>query len=249
MKLGWLASRSALSRERAFHRACDSGDRARDQRDWSSAARHYKNALELNPDALHIAVQLGHAYKEMGHYDAAARQYYEVLSSLPTDDDLHLQIGHIEKLRGNLSVSYSHYKTAASLNPSNEDVRLELEVAHANSLQEAPQIAPHQLPGIAAEAPPTVAPAVTIAELQVVHADSPEETLYIVSHQLPANAPEIPQVAPTLALPAPPISRALILTARPASADGCAPQSPLPNGFLARAKTIEEALLDRAENL
>ena len=63
---------------RGTHRACRSysarraGSRAAGSRDWAAAERHYRRALEWNPDLMPLWVQLGHAMKERGEYAGAS---------------------------------------------------------------------------------------------------------------------------------------------------------------------------------
>ena len=117
-ELGQLPAIPGISQLHSLRVAADA---ARDQRDWSNAARLYGELVAADPTAHAIAVQLGHAYKEMGEIEHAAQTYYAVLEKTPADDDLHLQIGHLEKMRGDFTAAAAHYKTAASLNPANAD--------------------------------------------------------------------------------------------------------------------------------
>jgi tetratricopeptide (TPR) repeat protein len=96
-------------------------NRARDARDWRSAADLYEQVLRRSRYLDGIRVQLGHMYKEMGEFELAARQYYDVLARRPRDDDLHLQIGHLEKLRRRWSAATHHYGEAVRINPGNGD--------------------------------------------------------------------------------------------------------------------------------
>jgi tetratricopeptide (TPR) repeat protein len=120
------------STEQLGSNARDSGDAARDRKDWKTAIGYYEKYLSSNPDDLQITIQLGHAYKESGDYARAYDCYTKVVERLPENDDIHLQMGHLEKLRGNIRVASEHYKTAMNLSVKNTDARLEYEAIVRN---------------------------------------------------------------------------------------------------------------------
>jgi tetratricopeptide (TPR) repeat protein len=234
MKTGWVASWSALSRSRAFQRACAAGDRARDRRDWASAASHYRKALDKNSKAAHIAVQLGHAYKELGDYETAASQYYGALRDLSTDDDIHLQIGHIEKLRGNHNISFAHYKLAAELNPNNKDALLEVEVASAR-FDKTPALIESEI----------ATSERSIGSQNVGHSvseEDPEIATRELPHQEPATAGHLTNASSSReATPPHDGYPSSTLVARPTWAPGATLQ---PNDFILRSRAIEDQLLE-----
>lgn len=96
------------------------GDEARDSRDWSTAARAYKNHVAENPEDLAIWIQLGHAYKEHGDYDNALAAYLRVRTSTPDDADLLLNLGHLYKLMGDAPRACAAYAASAAIDGNNE---------------------------------------------------------------------------------------------------------------------------------
>lgn len=103
------------------------GDRARDRRAWVDAARGYREALRLRPDALGISVQLGHMLKESGHFDEAETAYRQFLEQNPADADIHLQMGHLFMRREREEDAEAWYRRALDLTeagtPIAEDAR------------------------------------------------------------------------------------------------------------------------------
>jgi tetratricopeptide (TPR) repeat protein len=95
-----------------FKRFVKLGDEARDGRDWTIAAQHYKAALLLEPETAGIQVQLGHCLKEAGDLDEAEVAYLRALQITPADVDLQVQLGHFYKLRGDYSKALKHYRVA-----------------------------------------------------------------------------------------------------------------------------------------
>ncbi len=70
-------------------------DAARDRRDWSAAARHYRRSLDLDPTRAAIWVQYGHALKESGRRLEAEAAYRQATTLAPDDADAALQLGHV----------------------------------------------------------------------------------------------------------------------------------------------------------
>jgi tetratricopeptide (TPR) repeat protein len=95
-----------------FKRFVKLGDEARDGRDWTIAAQHYKAALLLEPKTAGIQVQLGHCLKEAGDFHGAEAAYLRALQIIPDDVDLQVQLGHFYKLRGDNSKALRHYRLA-----------------------------------------------------------------------------------------------------------------------------------------
>jgi len=101
-------------------------DRARDARDWASAARDYREALDLKPDSPAIWVQYGHALKESGNLPEAENAYR---SSLELDGDVadtHLQLGHALKIQGRKIEASAAYLHALALDPALGHASVEL---------------------------------------------------------------------------------------------------------------------------
>src|SRR5262245_45277491 len=90
-------------------------DRARDARDWASASRYYRQALEEKSDNPAIWVQYGHALKESGHVPEAERAYRRALELAPDITDTHLQLGHALKIQGRRDEAAAAYLRALAL--------------------------------------------------------------------------------------------------------------------------------------
>jgi glycosyltransferase involved in cell wall biosynthesis len=102
-------------------------DRARDSRDWSSAARCYREALDLRPDNPVIWVQYGHALKESGNLPEAERAYRTSLDLDADVADTHLQLGHALKIQGRKIEAEVAYFRALALDPTMEHATRELQ--------------------------------------------------------------------------------------------------------------------------
>jgi tetratricopeptide (TPR) repeat protein len=93
-------------------------DRARELRDWATAARLYRRALARNPDRAPIWVQYGHALKESGRLGEAEGAYRQALVWDPHLADGYRQLGSILKLRGRPEEAQAAYLRAFALDPS-----------------------------------------------------------------------------------------------------------------------------------
>jgi tetratricopeptide (TPR) repeat protein len=93
-------------------------DRARDARDWVSAARLYRQALEQKPDNPAIWVQYGHALKESGDVLQAENAYRKSLELDAEVADTHLQLGHALKIQERRIEAGVAYLRALVLDPS-----------------------------------------------------------------------------------------------------------------------------------
>jgi glycosyltransferase involved in cell wall biosynthesis len=93
-------------------------DRARDARDWASAARLYRQALEQKPDNPAIWVQYGHALKESGDVLQAENAYRKSLEFEAEVADTHLQLGHALKIQERRIEAAVAYLRALVLDPS-----------------------------------------------------------------------------------------------------------------------------------
>jgi O-antigen biosynthesis protein len=94
------------------------GDRARDEREWTSAAAHYRRYLVARPDDVPILVQLGHALKEAGDLEGSAEAYDRALALAPNDPDLQLSLGHLAKRRGDWAEAAYRYRASYKLDPT-----------------------------------------------------------------------------------------------------------------------------------
>ena len=123
-KFVWSSPRSQSKRpENAF---ISLADRARDSRNWVTAARCYQQALDQEPDNSPIWVQYGHALKESGHLLEAENAYRKSLELDADLADTHLQLGHVLKIQGRKIEASAAYLRALVLDPGLEHATLEL---------------------------------------------------------------------------------------------------------------------------
>jgi glycosyltransferase involved in cell wall biosynthesis/uncharacterized protein YciW len=101
-------------------------DRARDLRDWQSAVRYYREALEEKPNHPAIWVQYGHALKESGNRLEAENAYRKSIELDGDIADTHLQLGHVLKIQGKRSEASAAYLRAFVLDPELHDAAFEL---------------------------------------------------------------------------------------------------------------------------
>ena len=101
-------------------------DRARDARDWVTAARYYRKALDQNPDNPPIWVQYGHALKESGSLSEAEDAYRKSLELDGDVADTHLQLGHALKIQGRKIEASAAYLRALALDPGLDHASAEL---------------------------------------------------------------------------------------------------------------------------
>ena len=101
-------------------------DRARDSRDWVSAARYYRKALDQKPDNPPIWVQYGHALKESGDLGEAENAYRKSLELDADVADTHLQLGHALKIQGRKIEASAAYLRALALDPALDHASFEL---------------------------------------------------------------------------------------------------------------------------
>ncbi len=122
------------------------GDAARDRRDWSEAARHYRAHLEREPEDAGILVQLGHMLKEGGDLLSAESAYRRAMAMRPEDHDIPLQLGHALKLQGRLDEAREAYGLSDALAPVNH-AALELERMGERPARPARSAKPRPSPG------------------------------------------------------------------------------------------------------
>lgn len=119
MMTGW---RALFSNGNGTERA----DRARDRREWTTAAHLYRELLDKDADQPHIWIQHGHALKESGNLAGAIESYRRALKLDESQSDFHLQLGHALKLAGGKREAEASYLRALELEPESPNVRLEL---------------------------------------------------------------------------------------------------------------------------
>jgi glycosyltransferase involved in cell wall biosynthesis len=101
-------------------------DRARDSRDWVSAAQYYRKALDQEPNNPPIWVQYGHALKESGNLGEAENAYRKSLELDADVADTHLQLGHVLKIQGRRIEASAAYLRALVLDPALDHASIEL---------------------------------------------------------------------------------------------------------------------------
>ena len=98
-------------------------DAARDRRDWSAAARHYRRSLDLDPTRAAIWVQYGHALKESGRRLEAEAAYRQATTLAPDDADAALQLGHVLMLLDRPGEGLAAFERALILMPTLKPAR------------------------------------------------------------------------------------------------------------------------------
>jgi tetratricopeptide (TPR) repeat protein len=101
-------------------------DRARDSRNWASAAQYYQRALDQDANNPPIWVQYGHALKESGHLNEAEAAYRKSLEFDAENADTHLQLGHVLKIQDRKIEASAAYLRALVHDPELEHATLEL---------------------------------------------------------------------------------------------------------------------------
>lgn len=93
------------------------GDRARDARRWTEAARIYEAYLRDVPGDVAIWAQFGHCLKESGDLEAGEAAYRTGLEKEPENADLYLHLGHVLKLQRQLADAAAAYRRSFELLP------------------------------------------------------------------------------------------------------------------------------------
>jgi O-antigen biosynthesis protein len=91
------------------------GNRARDGRDYGSAARHYHRHLATHPDDAAIWIQLGHMLSETRDYAGADAAYAQAAALTPHDADLMRCWGHSRARAGDEDRARHLYAAADAL--------------------------------------------------------------------------------------------------------------------------------------
>jgi tetratricopeptide (TPR) repeat protein len=112
--------------KRAEETLLSRADRARDSRDWVSAAQYYGKALDQEPNNPPIWVQYGHALKESGNLGEAENAYRKSLELDADVADTHLQLGHVLKIQGRKIEASAAYLRALVLDPALDHASIEL---------------------------------------------------------------------------------------------------------------------------
>src|SRR5215471_3029704 len=107
----------SLLRHRALRQTRQRADVARDNREYTKAARFYEKVLSCTPNDAAIHVQCGHMLKEAGELERAEQHYNKARVLMPNDPDLALQFGHFYTMAGRLGEPERSYRRAAELMP------------------------------------------------------------------------------------------------------------------------------------
>ncbi|HVT30083.1 MAG TPA: FkbM family methyltransferase [Lacipirellulaceae bacterium] len=127
-----LDALNIVRKKKRINRLVARGDRAREQKNWTTASYFYKRALKVDPGLTPIWVQYGHAQKESGHLRQAELAYRKALAQNSSCADSHLQLGHVLKLQARQLEAVGAYFSAHVLDPQLSDARAELlELGHA----------------------------------------------------------------------------------------------------------------------
>lgn len=122
----------------------DDGDRARDEKDWNLAERHYVLHLSNHPDDVPIWIQLGHCLKEQGKLSEAEHAYRHGIELSLNDADAYLQLGHVLKLQYKRNAAAQAYIQSMRLQPTQaayQETSSLIGVAKANQLMDSLQAA------------------------------------------------------------------------------------------------------------
>src|SRR5262249_15411478 len=124
--LDWVPSSPALDPTDLEKTLISRADQARDARDWPSAARYYRKALDQRLENPAIWVQYGHALKESGNVAEAENAYRKSLELDANVADTHLQLGHALKIQDRRIEASAAYLRALALDPALDHATLEL---------------------------------------------------------------------------------------------------------------------------
>lgn len=103
------------------------GDKHRDAKQWSEAAKSYSEYLYSHQDDYGIWIQAGNCFKEAGEFSDSLSAYKKAEELRPKDFEVHLQLGHLYKITGQLSSALQSYETAAALNPDFGEIKHEIQ--------------------------------------------------------------------------------------------------------------------------
>jgi GT2 family glycosyltransferase len=93
------------------------GDLANARKDWGSAIKHYKKALEINSELTATWIQLGHGYREAGDVNAAQAAYEKAVKLEPSNDDAHFFLALTLRAKGETHAAFDTYLKAFEQRP------------------------------------------------------------------------------------------------------------------------------------
>lgn len=99
------------------HRLIARGNRARDERQWTSAAAAYRAALGKDPRLQHIWVQLGHMLREAGDAFGAKLAYSRAWDIGPPDAEPLLYLAHMAREAGDKAAAMRMYQLLMETDP------------------------------------------------------------------------------------------------------------------------------------
>lgn len=84
----------------------------------AAAARHFQDALALDPNLPSAHNNLANALRRLGQIDAAGRHYEAALAAQPDLPEAHNNLANIHKEQGNVAEALRHYQSALALRPA-----------------------------------------------------------------------------------------------------------------------------------
>lgn len=84
----------------------------------AAAARHFQDALALDPNLPSAHNNLANALRRLGQIDAAGRHYEAALAAQPDLPEAHNNLANIHKEQGNVAEALRHYRSALALRPA-----------------------------------------------------------------------------------------------------------------------------------
>jgi len=91
------------------------GKQALDRKDWSEAARRFKQAALRDPDNADLQNYLGYSYRSLGQLDAAFEHYRRALELNPRHRGAHEYAGEAYLMVGDLARAEEHLAALRSI--------------------------------------------------------------------------------------------------------------------------------------
>ncbi len=119
--------------------------------DTATSARHWEQALALNPARAEWHVSLGRLRETLGDPDEAQQCYRRALEAHPNEAEAHYRLGCLLRLAGEQALALNHLQRATTLHPRIADWFVELgraleavnDPAAENAYRHAIRLAPH----------------------------------------------------------------------------------------------------------
>ena len=100
-----------------------------DKGEVGQAIKHFKKAIEIQPDLAEAHNGLGFVYAKQGKTDAAIAEFSKALKIKPNLASAHCNFGFVFMAQGNLDEAISHLSKAIKLDPSNAEAQCNLAFA------------------------------------------------------------------------------------------------------------------------